>query len=265
MPSPFPGMDPYVEDPAVWPDCHDALIIAFRAALQPMLRPRYAAVARDRHVVISPEHPRFPDVSVVKSARQSSSKSGRATAVIAADTPRVFEVSEEHEPYLEIVNVATKRLVTAIEVLSPDNKKPGPGQRSYLRKRRELRKSGVNFVEIDLLRDGQSILRLTNRQKESLQPWHYLVVVSRRSPTQDEAYPIPLSERLPRVAIPLERKVRDVTLDLQAAFARTWEEGAYPVLLDYDGPPTGQLTPEELGWCDKLLRKAGLRAARTRG
>jgi hypothetical protein len=258
MPSPFPGMDPYVEDPAVFPDCHDALIIFMRGLLQPQLRPRYAALTRDRQIVVSPDRPRLPDVAVVKSARRSSSK-GHATAVLEADTPRVFEESDEREPYLEIVNVETKRLVAAIEVLSPDNKRSGPGRRSYLRKRRELRKCGVSVVEIDLLREGKSTVRLTEHQKQNLHPWHYLVVVSRRSPAQVEAYPIALSERLPRVAIPLERKVRDVTLDLQAAFTRAWDESGYPAVIDYDGPPVGKLSSEELAWCDKLVRKARLR------
>ena len=26
MPSPFPGMDPYLEDPAVYPDLHERLL-----------------------------------------------------------------------------------------------------------------------------------------------------------------------------------------------------------------------------------------------
>jgi hypothetical protein len=261
MPSPFPGMDPYVEDPAIWPDCHDALIIFIRGALQPLLRPRYAAVARDRQVLISPERPRYPDVSVVRTGGRPAS-AGTRTKALVADTPVVFEESEDREPYLEIIEAATNRLVTAIEVLSPDNKRPGDGRRSYLRKRRELLSRRANFVEIDLLRAGRAVVRLSAGQRRNLRPWRYLVVVSRRSPRQMEAYAVPLANRLPRIAVPLDEDVPSVTLDLQAAFTRAWDEGAYPELLRYDQSPPGRLTPEELAWCEEILRNAGHRQAR---
>ena len=28
MPSPFPGLDPYLEQPDYWPECHSRLIVA---------------------------------------------------------------------------------------------------------------------------------------------------------------------------------------------------------------------------------------------
>ncbi len=262
MPSPFPGMDPYVEDPAVWPDCHDSLITALRGALQPLLLPQYAAITRDRQVVISPRHPRYPDVSVVRSGQRSTGKGGRTAAILPADKPLVFEESDEREPYLEILEARTNRLVTAIEVLNPDNKRPEPGRRSYLRKRRELRRRGANFVEIDLLRAGQRTVHLSEQQWRNSQPFHYVVVVSRLAPAQREVYPIALARPLPRVAVPLDEGTRDVPLDLQAAFTRTWDESGYPAVIDYDGPPVGVLSPEELAWCEKLLRKAKLRHGR---
>ena len=43
MPSPFPGMDPYLEEPRRWPDVHQSLITYIRDALQPAVRPRYFA------------------------------------------------------------------------------------------------------------------------------------------------------------------------------------------------------------------------------
>jgi hypothetical protein len=43
MPSPFPGMDPYLESPTLWPDVHHELISGIRAALIGTLRPRYVA------------------------------------------------------------------------------------------------------------------------------------------------------------------------------------------------------------------------------
>ena len=50
MPSPFPGMDPFVEHPSLWPDVHNALIATIRADLAPLLRPRYVARRRSRRL-----------------------------------------------------------------------------------------------------------------------------------------------------------------------------------------------------------------------
>jgi hypothetical protein len=41
MPSPFPGMDPYLEAPEFWSEVHSRLIVGTADALAPMLRPKY--------------------------------------------------------------------------------------------------------------------------------------------------------------------------------------------------------------------------------
>ena len=43
MSSPFPGMDPYIEDPEVWSDFHGGLADEMRAQLNSVLQPRYVA------------------------------------------------------------------------------------------------------------------------------------------------------------------------------------------------------------------------------
>jgi hypothetical protein len=92
-----------------------------------------------------------------------------------------------------------------------------------------------------------------------LSSWHYLAAVSRHWPVRQEVYAVPLTQRLPRVAVPLAQDDADVVLDLQAAFTRCWEEGPYPELLHYEGPPPGTLTPDEVRWCEDMLRHVGLR------
>ena len=194
------------------------------------------------------------------SSRQTG---GAATAVLEADAPAVFELwrDEIREPLIHIIEPAEEnRLVTAIEVLSPENKTRGPGRTSYLRKRDEFGQGGANLVEIDLLRAGRPTLGVSSEQLENLQPWRYLVAVTRRWPSRQEVYAAPLERRLPRVAIPLAEDDSDVPLDLQAAFTRCWDEGPYPELLHYDGPAPGELTEAERGWCDQRLGEAGLRA-----
>jgi len=41
--SPFPGMDPYLEAPTIWPDVHTSLMSIFREQLTPLLAPKYLA------------------------------------------------------------------------------------------------------------------------------------------------------------------------------------------------------------------------------
>jgi hypothetical protein len=194
---------------------------------------------------------------------QGSGTGGTAVAAAAleVDEPVVYELSAEEirVPYVQIIEPAAGNcLITVIEVLSPDNKLPGPGRKKYLKKRRELRASRAHLVEIDLLRDGKSMFGLPQVQLDRLQPWRYMAGVT-RWPNRQEVYPIALEKPLPRVRIPLGAGDADVRLDLQAVFTRCWQEGPYPELLAYDGPPPGELTAEELAWCQERLAQAGLR------
>lgn len=261
MQCPFPGMDPYIERPAIWADFHDSLITEIRRELQPMLRPKYAALVQHRLYFVEAKRPIRPDVSVKDTSY--SDQGGTATALMTElDQPLVFELWEEdlREPYIHIIEPAAgNRLITAIEMLSPDNKVAGPGRKKYLKKCSEVRKSRANLVEIDLLRAGKPTLRIAAPELAEFPPWRYLVAVTRR-PNLQEVYPIPLTQRLPKLAVPLANGDADVRLDLQAAFTRVWQDGPYPVLLNYEAPPPGDLTPDEIKWCEDLLAKAGLRA-----
>ena len=254
MQCPFPGMDPYIERPAIFPDFHHSLITCIRGALQPLLKPKYVALTADRLYVVESERPIKPDVAVLRTPQEYP---GGRVAVLEPDAPTVFEFwrEEMREPLIHIVEPAAEdRVITAIEVLSPDNKRSGAGRTSYLQKREEYWESGTNLVEIDLLRQGDPTVRVAKPKLDLLRPWHYLTAVTRRWPSRQEVYPVILQRRLPRVSIPLA--------DLQAVFTRCWEEGPYPGLLRHDGPPPGTLTPEEVGWCEERLREAGMRPSK---
>ncbi|WP_353814875.1 DUF4058 family protein [Moorena sp. SIO3A2] len=47
-PSPFPGMDPYVEHPSAWPNVHHRLITAIADFLAPQLLPKYQVLIEER-------------------------------------------------------------------------------------------------------------------------------------------------------------------------------------------------------------------------
>jgi hypothetical protein len=261
MPCPFPGMDPYIERPDIWPDFHDKLITHISDILQPLLRPKYVAVVQDRLYVAETDRIVRPDVTVAKLQRPTEPRSG-AVAVLAPDPAHVFELEDEEvrEPFIHIVDVKRQsRVVTAIEVLSPKNKRPGPGSKSYLQKRQELWAGGANLVEIDLLRAGRATAGMAPGRLQSLQPFHYMVVVTRRKTRRQEVYTATIRQRLPRPAIPLGKTDPDVTLDLQAAFSRCWAGGPYPELLRYGAAPPGRLDESDVAWCVNLLRKKQLR------
>lgn len=254
-------MDPYIERPEIWPDFHDRLITYLCAALKPLLPPRYVALTQDRLFVVESDRPIRPDVSVIETRRGTEPHAGQAT-VVEVDAPAVFEFWREElkEPLVEIIEPAAgNRVVTAIEVLSPDNKVPGPGRDSYLRKRYELWEAATNLVEIDLLRQGGPTVRVAPEKLETLGPWQYLVSVTRRWPSREEIYAFPLQKRLPRIRLPLATADEDVRFDLQGAFARCWDEGPYPALLRYEAGAPGDLSDADRTWCDEQLRKAGFR------
>lgn len=260
MPSPFPGMDPYIERPQRWPDFHDSLIAHIRGVLQPLLRPKYVATGQERVYVAEAERLVRPNVTIARA--MSGAGASSAVATVEPDIAHVIavELEDTREPYLEIVDSNDEtRVVTAIEVLSPKNKRPGPGREGYLKKRQELWRGGANIIEIDLLRAGRLTVWQGHTIAAEFDPFHYVVAVTRRKPRRHEVYTTTVRHRLPRIAVPLDAEDRDVTLDLQVPFNRCWDEGPYPALLRYGEPPPGKMSRSDLKWCTELLRERQLR------
>ncbi len=268
MNCPFPGMDPYIERPDLWPDFHGSLIVAIKEVLQPALKPRYVAKTEDRMVIQETDRDLVSDVAIRARPRGRPSGAGGGVATLAVPAAAVdtaviveFDAEEFREPLLHVVEAATGRVVAAVEVLSPANKTPGASRKKYLESRAELVAAGVHLVEIDLLREGQRAFPVPEGRQAKLEasaggPWRYLVSVTRfrpERPTRQELYPFRLQAPLPRVALPLDPEVPDVALDLPSAFARVWNGGPYPELLRYDGDPMGPLSDEERVWCGERL------------
>ena len=179
MPSPFPGMNPYLEHPELWSEVHSRLIVAIADDLADHLSNQYR-VAIEKRTYFSGEDESLlvgiPDVSVVSKQPESSP----ASMITATITPPIEPITvtltmaeEVQERYLEIREVATGTVITAIEILPPKNKRAGEGRQTYERKRNQVLASLTHLVEIDLLRDGQPlpILRATKSD--------YRIVVSR--------------------------------------------------------------------------------------
>lgn len=248
MQCPFPGMDPYLERSAIWPDFHDRLITYIGEALQAYLRPRYVALTQDRLFVVEHDRPIRPDVSIVETGQTAAAITGTAVA----DAPLVVEMFREEvrQPYLQIIEPAAgNRVVTAIEVLSPDNKQPGAGRTSYMNKQDELWLGQTNLVEIDLLRAGRPVARIPEHRLDDLAERRYLISVTRNYPTRCELYGFALHQSIPKISVPLASDDNDIALNLQTVFQRCWETGPYPELLHYDQSAPGELSSDEQTFC----------------
>ena len=264
MPSPFPGIDPYLE-PRWWGDFHDSFITYARDDVQPQLPARYRARITERLVVSAPRRSIYPDVAVT----ERSSVREAAAVVYGTPPPRppefdepvLFPAADEDlfENYIEIQDRESDRLVTAIELLSPTNKTPGPGRESYLRKQDEVMRADANLVELDLLRGGERTVAPA-LQLEVSERFYSLVCVWRAAKTRHEVYFVQLAQRLPRVRIPLLPEDNDVGLDLQALFTRCYDAARYELDLDYGRNPEVQLSSGEANWLHEHLRSAGQRS-----
>lgn len=249
MPSRFPGMDPYLEQDAIWPDVHNAFCLRLRAALNRSLPSGYVARVEERLIVEADDLPpgqRVADVAVndagssVKSIKTASNEVNGTVAVV------VPPVSESvREVYLEVLDNDSGDLVTVIELLSPSNRRPNSHRNEFLQKRDEILSSDVNYVEIDLLRESPRL------PIEGLPDCAYYVLV-RTSGSRRNArvHAIQLTDRLPNVMIPL-RAEESVAIDLQEVFDEMFEEGRYAPAI-YRSEPNPPLTPEQLAWAESL-------------
>ncbi len=258
MPSPFPGMDPYLEDPTLWPDVHLRLINAISEFLLPQIRPTYFCRAEERIYVVdefdSARKVIIPDVSISELDRGTLQQTTASPAsMLAEPIPVVTLMDDEiHEPYLQIINTASRQVVTVIEVLSPSNKISGSsGMASYKEKRRDVLRSNANWVEIDLLRGGVRI-PLNGRFTESDYRMHWSRVNER---PRDWVLPVALEQRLPGIPIPVRPEDPEATLDLQAVLNLVYERAGYELVLDYDRDPVPPLTPAQREWAKPILTK----------
>ncbi len=260
MPSPFPGMDPYLETPPIWRDLHKNLATTIQHLLNPRLRPRYVAVIEPtvtyEQVTIMRPHTLMPDIAVL----ESSSRTMLESATLIVPAPLVLATTLEYEVdqlTVEIRGVEEGELVTSIEVLSPTNKRRGhQAYAEYIRKRQALLHSDAHLLEIDFLRAGE---RWPFEADLPLAP--YFVFLSRAEDrSQVEIWPIRLQQELPVVPVPLRDEDPDVPLDLGVALREIYDAAAYDIRVNYrTPPPKPKLSPEDAAWVDQLLRQANLR------
>jgi hypothetical protein len=276
MPSPFPGMDPFLETNPIFQELHTQMLAQMQALLQPQLRPKYVA-RLERHLsegsvwdafegAVSLER-KEPDVTVVSRAARKQTGSTAPLAAPAVTTVEDLDAEElalRKQRRIVIYVLDRPRLaVTGIELLSPGNKQPGAvAQERYLEKRASALHGGLHWVEIDLLRGGERPPLPVAVPKSA----DYLSYVAQATPRgwNHLIYAWGLHEALPVLPIPL-LGADQVQLDLAACFAVACDRIAADDEVDYEtGPPPPPFN-KAAAWMDRLLRDAGLRKKKQRG
>lgn len=254
--SPFPGMDPYLEAPDLWEDVHIRLVNIFAEQLAPQLAPNYLAELDTKLVIehIEDEDLKnsgaLPDVAVTQP--KNSTPVGITTLTGLTPTPLRLKMALAAEVRLVSLYVRRpkdRKLVAAIELLSPINKRPGIERRKYIRKRTAYVEKGVHLIEIDLLR---SYPRMPF--EEDLPACDYLMVVSDAYEWPEcNVWPLKVRQPLPTIPVPLLRPDPPAALNISQALRTAYERARYDLRIDYTQLARPPLSAEDTAWMAALL------------
>lgn len=254
MPSPFPGMDPYLESPDLWSDVHTTLITYLRAHVNELLPKGYVARV-DRHVWIdeSEHEPPMPlgkpDIFVAEG--QNRETDTKVAFGMEAPTMATLPLLEaKGKAFMKILDAKSRRVITVVELLSPANKSSGRDRDAYLAKREEYFRSGTNLVEMDFLRSGHRPPIEGNLPKAA-----YYIVVSRSADyPKAGVWPLSIRDPLPTIPIPLESKTEPIFLPIRPSLDRAYEEGRFAEDIDYSQPPQPPLSESDAKWAKEFLK-----------
>ena len=261
MPGPFPGMDPHLEHPWLWPGVHQGIMTFCASALNATLPTRYVAALNERVYITGLDPAIVPDIAV-RLGSTSQPHDGGAIMAEVGDAPLVVEIAREEirESFVEIVTTGSdERVIAVIEVLSSANKAAGSvGRRLYLAKQRRILRGDAHLLEIDLLRRGKHTVVAPREQLARNAFYDYLACLSRADARDRcEYWPIAIRRPLPKLRVPLLADDPDIVVDLQAVFDRCYDEGAFARRIDYSRKPSSPFSPADQEWAAELLKGRG--------
>ena len=256
MKSPFPGMDPYLEQH--WGDMHTRLMVYLSDQINEQLPDDLQARVEENILVDMEESSRliYPDVRIVEEPEPLAFGPSAGTSGVAVAEPILIPLLDEPptERHIEIVDRASgNRVVTAIELLSPANKLGQEGREAYRTKQMQYIEAGVNLVEIDLIRQGLFVLAVPEVSVPRRMRDTYLICIRRaRIPAMAELIEVTLRERLPNIRIPLRRRDGDIVLELQPLIDECYRRGRYATI-DYSQPLRPAASEDDQRWIETLL------------
>ncbi len=249
MPSPFPGMDPYLEDQAHWPDFHHEFIGELRRVLGQRLPPNYIARIGEHVYLLDPEDGPVktvrPDVLLSHDPYSAGGQfTQSATALLEPVTlQNLRPLDPVSEGFIEILYFPDEKVVTVLELLSPTNKN-GNGRGQYMEKRELILQRQANLVEFDLLREGQRF-----GFTKPLPPGQYYTFVSRwQRRGESDVYAWTMRQPLPVLPIPLQTPDPDIHINLAEIFTAAYDRGPYARTVKYSGEPPGPMSPQDAQW-----------------
>ena len=249
-------MNPWLEG-YMWTDVHHDLASAIRALLAPQIAPKY--VARLAIATVIDNDPEseigimYPDVEVLQrrnTLHEPIVAYGSTTTITEPTLYTSYKLPiEVRLPIVEVRDTANNKLITAIEILSPVNKR-NPNLIDYRTKIADLHRSGVHILEIDLLRRGTR--PFTSKQKNA----HYQMMLLRAGTNNTAIWAINVQDKLPVLPVPLRPSDADVVLDLGKAMAIIFERSLYHLSIDYVNDPTPPpvFSEEDKLWIQEIVR-----------
>jgi hypothetical protein len=250
MPSPFPGMNPYLEQADCWEDFHQRYVVKLADMLAALVGPSYIVkIEAEIYVREISEHPWLlvgkGDVGL---SRMGSRGNGEVqTSVLEAPVIMELHLEEEKSAFIEIRDKKKRDLVTIVEMLSPTNKYSGKNREQFVAKRTELLQSLVNYIELDFLRGGPR-MPLPSMPKCD----YYALVRACKHWRRIGFWPLIIRDPLPTIPIPLCVPDADVKLDLQAALHQVYDAAGYAGYI-YDGKPEPALVRKDVAWARKFV------------
>jgi hypothetical protein len=249
-------MDPYLENPAFWPDFHARFIYNWCDALADQLPDNYEARIDERVnlVEVPPEKLRrfAPDVAITQ--KSPSPRVAPAATGVATLEPVVLPLAIEEEireTYIQLLYRRDRTLVAILEMLSPANKEE-PDRSVYLARRNTLLRRDVHLVEADLLLKGQRIPLGEEYPKGD----YFALVADATRRFNCDVYHWTMRQPLPRIPIPLRPPDPAVWIDLAAVFATTYDRGRYARSIDYTQAPPVSLRGDDLTWVLERARSS---------
>ncbi|MHC5859558.1 DUF4058 family protein [Nostoc sp.] len=252
MGNPFPGMNPYLEQPELWHQVHNRLIVAVADDLTPQIAPKYRVSIEER-VYTSVDDILLVGIADVAVANRNTTDTSTTLTTAKLTEPSKVKVpipEQVTERFLEVRTTQSKEVVAVIEILSPKNKRSKEGRAAYENKRQKILASATNLVEIDLLRQGESMPVLGATATD------YSILVSRSYNRPDaDLYTFDLKTPIPIFPVPLRQGEPEPIVDLQRLLNEIYERARFDLAIDYSQPLKIVQSPQEEAWFREIWEK----------